>query len=150
METQILEQNTCTETRMVKIKFVPYRKWTVFSSEELGRLLGSLPIYRFWAKHKYYFCPSGWFIRLFWLFERCFLRGRHICFENFSPGLWSEFLRNRKSGASVALATDKQTMFSRPASFFYCGNRSKMAASSGYKHGFCTISRQICDILATI
>ena len=31
-------------------KIVPYRKWTVFLNEELGRLLGSLSIYRFfWA-----------------------------------------------------------------------------------------------------
>ena len=49
-ETQILRQNTCTETKMVKLKFVPYRKWTEFLCEELGRLLGSLPIYWFfWA-----------------------------------------------------------------------------------------------------
>ena len=87
-----------------------------------------------------YFCPGGWFVRLFRLFEHCFLQGRHICFENFSLGLRSKFLRNQKSGASAALATDKQTMILRPASFFYSGNRSKMAAlnSSGYKHGFCT------------
>ena len=84
--------------------------------------------------------------------KRLLLKVPSICFENFSLGLRSKFLRNQKSGASAALATDKQTMILRPASFFYSGNRSKMAAlnSSGYKHGFCTIFCQIFDILATI
>ena len=134
-ERQILGQNTCTETRTVKLKFVLLPEVNGVFEWELGQLLGSLPIYRsFWA----IFCPCGWFVRLFRLFEHCFLPS--ICFENFSLGLRSEFLRNWKAGASVALAMDEQTMFLRPASFFYSENRSKMAAlnSSGYKHGFCT------------
>ena len=38
--------------------------------------------------------------------------------------------RNWKSGTSVALATDRQTMFLRPANLLNSGNQSKMAAAN--------------------
>ena len=50
--------------------------------------------------------------------KRLLLKVPSICFENFSLGLRSRFLRNQKSGASVALAMENQQCFSGLQAFF--------------------------------